>query len=933
MAYIYQLGKSIDQAVAMVSRSNDSNGDRPPEVAAIIPVQGIPFYGFHAAYTVFLKVYLLHPTHQSRIVELLNSGAIMGKTFDVYDAHLSYLAQFMVDYNLLGMDYLEFADVRFRLPIREDYPRSLSHAHLLSDATVPESMKWPTASQVARQTYSELEFDAWAIDIINRRRIPERPDMGVIDPEKPRAAFGGKLVPSLASLWEDELKRRKARGLPTDSLNELPPSQTARGKVVWKSEHAIREQISELCSKAEIDTNFKFPQRLEGFMTAFASATALYDDECLLRISKDFDSNSNVVLNADIVKSQSFEDPHDNAANEVHHEINEGDQSEQEDDNDNADAVPDFPKEDEEPMMLTEPFVQSGTPQRNLENEKYFTKSITTLWSPNANEEAPHPFTNPPLPFSPDGKDISLPSYHCGIILVQDEAEESWRGNGLAGMAPKFPRLWKLIMATDCFVEVCLNERDLFHSLIDIVRKYDPDISVGYEIHSSSWGYAVERAMIAYDLDLTAELARVKCGVKTKFGRKEDPYGFSTHSAISASGRIFLNVWRLMKSEVTLTSYSLESTVFHIIHKRIPKFSPTTLTQWYSRPLSRWRTLKHYIERTHLTLQLLQDTSLISRTSEFARVYGIDFYSVLWRGSQFKVESIMTRISKPENYIMISANAKEIREMRAIDCLPLILEPKSTPGGVYRDPLAVMDFQSLYPSVMIAYNYCFSTCLGRAEGVGGSNPLGVLKSYTVPLDVFTALKDDLIVTPNGLLFVKPKIREGTLGRMLTEILNTRQMVKQSMKLYKGDKGLLRILEARQLSLKLIANVTYGYAGASFTGRMPCSDVADAIVQTGRASLEFAMELVKRTPAWGGEVVYGDTDSDAIARAVTLLNPEPMKLKFEKVFTLSKHFKKRYVGFMFESPNQVEPGFDAKGIETVRRDGCPAVAKTLEQTLK
>ena len=37
-------------------------------------------------------------------------------------------------------------------------------------------------------------------------------------------------------------------------------------------------------------------------------------------------------------------------------------------------------------------------------------------------------------------------------------------------------------------------------------------------------------------------------------------------------------------------------------------------------------------------------------------------------------------------------------------------------------------------------------------------------------------------------------------------------------------------------------------------------------------------------------------------------------------------KKRYVGFMYESEDQSEPVFDAKGIETVRRDNCPAVSK-------
>ena len=42
--------------------------------------------------------------------------------------------------------------------------------------------------------------------------------------------------------------------------------------------------------------------------------------------------------------------------------------------------------------------------------------------------------------------------------------------------------------------------------------------------------------------------------------------------------------------------------------------------------------------------------------------------------------------------------------------------------------------------------------------------------------------------------------------------------------------LQRILNARQFSLKLIANVTYGYTAAGFSGRMPCAELADSIVQ-------------------------------------------------------------------------------------------------------
>ena len=44
-------------------------------------------------------------------------------------------------------------------------------------------------------------------------------------------------------------------------------------------------------------------------------------------------------------------------------------------------------------------------------------------------------------------------------------------------------------------------------------------------------------------------------------------------------------------------------------------------------------------------------------------------------------------------------------------------------------------------------------------------------------------------------------------------------------------------------------------------------------------------------------------------------------------------KKRYAGYMYETPEQKDPVYDAKGIETVRRDSCAAVSKVLERSLK
>lgn len=118
------------------------------------------------------------------------------------------------------------------------------------------------------------------------------------------------------------------------------------------------------------------------------------------------------------------------------------------------------------------------------------------------------------------------------------------------------------------------------------------------------------------------------------------------------------------------------------------------------------------------------------------------------------------------------------------------------------------------------------------------------------------------------------------------------------------------------------------------------------------------------------MVYGDTDSlfihlpgkskdDAfrigheMANTVTSMNPRPIKLKFEKVrcrtdvlplqsltFSHAQVYlpsvllaKKRYVGFKYERPTDAEPEFEAKGIETVRRDGIVALQKMQETCLK
>ncbi|OAA60130.1 DNA-directed DNA polymerase, family B, multifunctional domain protein [Cordyceps fumosorosea ARSEF 2679] len=493
------------------------------------------------------------------------------------------------------------------------------------------------------------------------------------------------------------------------------------------------------------------------------------------------------------------------------------------------------------------------------------------------------------------------------------------------------------------------SELDLLVRLVDVVKELDPDILTGYEVHGGSWGFLMERARLKYDYNLCDELSRVNAQSHGRFGKQSDRWGFNTTSTIRVTGRHMINIWRAMRGELNLLQYTMENVAWHLLHRRVPRFSYKTLTAWYKsgKPSDLSKLLRYFQSRTKIDLQILEANELIPRTSEQARLLGVDFFSVFSRGSQFKVESIMFRIAKPENFLLISPSKKQVGSQNALECLPLVMEPQS---AFYSSPVLVLDFQSLYPSVMIAYNYCYSTFLGRIVNWCGTSKMGFTE-YKRQAGLMALLKDYINIAPNGMMFVKAEIRTSLLAKMLTEILETRVMVKSGMKEDKDDKMLQQLLNNRQLALKLLANVTYGYTSASFSGRMPCSEIADSIVQTARETLERSIAYIHSVEKWGAEVVYGDTDSlfihlkgrtkdqafdigNEIAAEITKMNPRPMKLKFEKVYLpCVLQTKKRYVGYMYETRDQAAPVFDAKGIETVRRDGTPAEQKIEEKALR
>lgn len=564
------------------------------------------------------------------------------------------------------------------------------------------------------------------------------------------------------------------------------------------------------------------------------------------------------------------------------------------------------------------------------------------------------------------------------------------------------------------------SETSLLQAFILLIRSVDPDLLIGYECQHSSLGYLAERCAYLNDVDLCSELSRMRSFESIRnpdadiFNKKQgnnnappadaaaagasnkqhkpfssaqttsdnaaERYQFNHGSGMHCSGRIVLNVWRIMRDEVKLCNYRFETLCAAVLNRRAPLVPHHIRHAWFLAGMqqqqqpakhacasgsSLTRLLHYYLIRCRYTLALLDTLDLVGRTSELARVFGIKFYAVLDRGSQYRVESLMLRLCKlPQQSLMLTHLSPAQRATQpAMECLPLVMEPVSR---FYTSPVMILDFASLYPSIMIAYNLCFSTCLGKLQPLTERDALHHDSEWSTlrlggtsmtrrrtELHALLQHHDRVWCSPNGILFLTAAQQLGILPQLLREILDTRVMIKSTMK--RSDvvlqPALHRLLNARQFGLKLIANVTYGYTAAGYSGRMPCAELADAIVQTARQTLERAIVQVESHPEWRAKVVYGDTDSlfvhlegrtrtDAwrigaeIARHVTLVNPKPVTLQLDKCYQPCILLaKKRYCGMMYESPTQIKPTYEAKGIESVRRDGCPLGVRYMDECIR
>ncbi|KAK6205269.1 DNA polymerase delta catalytic subunit [Scheffersomyces amazonensis] len=477
------------------------------------------------------------------------------------------------------------------------------------------------------------------------------------------------------------------------------------------------------------------------------------------------------------------------------------------------------------------------------------------------------------------------------------------------------------------------KEAEMLMHWRDFVVQVDADVIIGYNTANFDIPYLLDRAKAlgVNKFPYFGRLKTIKQEVKdSTFSSRA--YGTRENKVVNIDGRMQLDLLQFVQREYKLRSYTLNSVSAHFLGEQKEDVQHSIITDLQNGTKETRRRLAVYcLKDAYLPLRLLDKLMCLVNYTEMARVTGVPFSYLLSRGQQIKVISQLFRKCLQEDIVIPNMRSEGTNEEYEG---ATVIEPSR---GYYDVPIATLDFSSLYPSIMMAHNLCYTTLLNKQS-----------------ITAFNLTEDDYTKTPNGDYFVKDTKRQGILPTILNELLTARKKAKADLK-KETDPFKRDVLNGRQLALKISANSVYGFTGATI-GKLPCLQISSSVTAFGREMIEKTKNEVqefyskKNGHPYDAQVIYGDTDSvmvkfgyqdletcmklgEEAANYVSTKFKKPIKLEFEKVyFPYLLINKKRYAGLYWTRTDKFDK-MDTKGIETVRRDNCRLVQNVITKVLE
>lgn len=328
-----------------------------------------------------------------------------------------------------------------------------------------------------------------------------------------------------------------------------------------------------------------------------------------------------------------------------------------------------------------------------------------------------------------------------------------------------------------------------------------------------------------------------------------------------------------------------------------------------------YRVVEYGIEDAELVMDLFDKLSSWTVLIETASVCGVNPSDLYTRGMQVRGTSLVYDMCVKQGIVM-DRRVKDKVEAAGGFVYPPV-------PGIYRKVIC-FDFASLYPTIIMAYNICWTTLVPPELMDVIPDHMCHIIEWTETGE-FNEVKGDsdedededgeVGIRPGHyrFKFVKKEVREGILPvlehNLVAERCRVRALIEDT-----NDPTLKIILDKRQQALKVCCNSMYGLLGAQVSGKLSLVEGAMSITAIGRESILKANRYLQQHH--GAEVVYNDTDSTmvsipswktglecvekgpALEKELTALYPEPMKFELEKIMDIICFKKKKYAAFLY-----------------------------------
>ncbi len=456
-------------------------------------------------------------------------------------------------------------------------------------------------------------------------------------------------------------------------------------------------------------------------------------------------------------------------------------------------------------------------------------------------------------------------------------------------------------------VNVVKSEKKLLENFVDTVQECDPDIILGYNSDGFDMQFIQKRAdELKVDLKLSRDLSKLK---------------FSRRARISTArlkGRVHVDLFVFINN---ILATQLQTEVLSLDAVSSELLGDKKIEIEYQEIMESWKTKRHLAK---LAEYCLKDSELALRLGHYIlpQIYSLSRLSgqLLFDVSRMMysqlVEWYLSKRAFQLGYIIPNQPKwDEIQRRREIR--PYVGGFVKEPVGGLHEKLAVLDFRSLYPSIIASFNISPET-----------------------LNCKCCRKDSHDVPGKDYWFCKKK--RGFVSKIIQELIERRVEIKKRMEKTRKNHN---ILNNEQLAVKTIANATYGYFGFSGS-KWYCRQCAEASSAFGRFYIKKVIdEAVKEKFT----VVYGDTDSlfvktrgnlnakvGKFLKKVNKMLPGIMELDLQGIY-LRGIFIPRGVGpgtakkrYALIDKNGV---LTVRGLEKVRRDWSNVAKDTQEEVLK